>query len=107
MVQGAASAIRRSDRLRIMYVGKPLRRREDTKFLLGRGHFVDDIVFPEVRYLAFVYSPHAHARIRRIACDRARGIPGVLKIVTAEDWAAAGNGAPACVHPIPFSDRRP
>jgi carbon-monoxide dehydrogenase large subunit len=90
-----------------MYVGKPLRRREDIKFLLGRGQFVDDIVLPNTRYLAFVYSSHAHARIRRISAERARTIHGVIKVVAAEDWAVAGNGSPVCVHVMPFSDGRP
>src|SRR5712692_8521818 len=90
-----------------MYVGKPLRRREDVKFLTGRGHFVDDITLPDTAYVAFVRSTHAHARIRRISCEHARSLPGVLRVLTAQDWAAAGHGKIACLHPMPFSDGRP
>src|SRR3984893_13487848 len=90
-----------------MYVGKPLRRREDAKFLTGRGHYVDDITLPDTAYVAFVRSTHAHARIRRISCEHARSLPGVLRILTAQDWAAAGHGRIVCLHPMPFSDGRP
>ena len=90
-----------------MYVGQALRRREDVRFLAGDGKFVDDIAAPAGAALAFLRSPHAHARIRGIDTRRARAIPGVLRIVTAADWAAAGLGKLVCVHPMPFGDGRP
>ncbi|HXP29744.1 MAG TPA: xanthine dehydrogenase family protein molybdopterin-binding subunit [Stellaceae bacterium] len=90
-----------------MYVGQALRRREDVRFLAGDGKFVDDIAVPAGAALAFLRSPHAHARIRGIDTRRARAIPGVLIIVTAADWAAAGLGKLVCVHPMPFGDGRP
>ncbi|MGH9551259.1 MAG: xanthine dehydrogenase family protein molybdopterin-binding subunit, partial [Terriglobales bacterium] len=92
---------------KFMYVGKPLKRREDVKFLTGRGHYVDDLSFPDMAYIAFVRSPHAHARIRRIGTEAARALPGVLRVLTAQDWVAAGHGKIPCLHPMPFSDGRP
>ena len=90
-----------------MYVGQRLRRREDDKFLRGGGRFVDDIEPADAAHIAFVRSPHAHARIARIDTRTATGMPGVLRVLTAEDWREAGLGALTCVHPMPFSDGRP
>ena len=53
------------------YIGKPLRRREDARFIQGRGRYVDDIHLPGTAWCAFVRSPHAHARIRSIATQAA------------------------------------
>ncbi len=89
-----------------MYSGKPLRRREDVKFLTGRGSFVDDMLLPGTATLAFVRSPHAHARIVAIDTARAEAMPGVLRVLTAADWEVAGHGKLVCVHPMPFSDGR-
>jgi len=90
-----------------MYFGQPLRRREDVRFLTGAGHFVDDIRLPGMAYIAFARSPHAHALIRRISTEQAASMPGVLRVLTAADWVAAGLGKLVCVHPMPFSDGRP
>jgi aerobic carbon-monoxide dehydrogenase large subunit len=89
------------------YVGQPLRRREDVRFLRGRGQFVDDVAPPGTAWCAFVRSPHAHARIRKISTEAAARMPGVLLILTAEDWKRAGHGELTVVHPMPFSDGRP
>lgn len=90
-----------------MYVGKPLRRREDVRFLTGHGRYVDDVSFPDLAYLAFLRSPHAHARIRRIDAAGAQAMAGVLRVLTAADWASAGLGEIVLGHTIPFSDGRP
>jgi len=89
------------------YVGKPLRRREDVRFVQGRGRYVDDVVLPgAAAWCAFVRSPHAHARIRRLSTGAAAARPGVLLTVTAQDWANAGHGELTVVHPMPFGDGR-
>jgi aerobic carbon-monoxide dehydrogenase large subunit len=89
------------------YVGQPLRRREDVRFLRGKGQFVDDVAPPGTAWCAFVRSPHAHARIRKIATETAAAMPGVLRVLTAADWQRAGHGELTVVHPMPFSDGRP
>jgi aerobic carbon-monoxide dehydrogenase large subunit len=89
------------------YVGKPMRRREDVRFLRGKGQFVDDVTLPGTAWCAFVRSPHAHARIRNVALDAARNLPGVLLTLTADDWQRAGHGELTVVHPMPFGDGRP
>ena len=89
------------------YLGKPLRRREDIRFLRGRGQFVDDVAPPGTAWCAFVRSPHAHARIRGVSTKVAARMPSVLLTLTAEDWKRAGHGELTVVHPMPFSDGRP
>jgi len=89
------------------YVGQPLRRREDVRFLHGKGQFVDDVAPPGTAWCAFVRSPHAHARIRTLSTAAAAAMPGVLLTLTAADWKRAGHGELTVVHPMPFSDGRP
>src|ERR1700689_719729 len=89
------------------YVGQSLRRREDVRFLRGKGQFVDDVAPPGTAWCAFVRSPHGHARIRGISTKIAASMPGVLLTLTAEDWKRAGHGELTVVHPMPFSDGRP
>ena len=89
------------------YIGKSLRRDEDFRFLRGRGNYTDDIELPDAAHAAFVRSPHAHARIERIDTARATAMAGVLRVLTAEDWRAAGLGVLPCLSPVPFSDGRP
>lgn len=89
------------------YIGQALRRREDVRFIQGKGRYVDDIVLPGVAWCAFVRSPHAHARIRSLSTQAAAMRPGVLLTLTAEDWVKAGHGELTVVHPMSFTDGRP
>jgi len=89
------------------YIGRPLRRREDVRFVQGRGQYVDDILLPGTAWCVFVRTPHAHARIRAIDTETASRMPGVLLTLTAKDWDAAGHGELTVVHPMPFGDGRP
>jgi len=89
------------------HIGKPLRRREDIRFVQGKGRYVDDINLPGTAWCSFVRSPHAHARIRSITTEAASRMPGVLLTLTADDWDKAGHGELTVVHPMPFGDGRP
>ncbi len=89
------------------YIGQPLKRREDIRFLTGRARFVDDVSLQDTAHVVFLRSPHASALIRSISTQRADDMPGVLAVVTAADWKAAGLGTLICVHPMHFSDGRP
>src|SRR6478672_9565020 len=89
------------------YIGKPLRRREDARFVRGQGLYVDDVVLPRLVWCAFVRSPHAHARIISLSTRAAAARPGVLLTLTADDWDKAGHGELTVVHPMPFGDGRP
>lgn len=64
-----------------MYVGRPIRRTEDPRLLAGEGRYLDDLRTGPLHHVAFVRSPHARARIRRLDLARARGMPGVVAIL--------------------------
>ncbi|MEW6046169.1 MAG: molybdopterin cofactor-binding domain-containing protein, partial [Bacillota bacterium] len=65
--------------------GTAIRRREDPRLITGRATYTDDIRLPGMAFAAFLRSPHAHARIKRIDTARARELPGVLAVFTAQD----------------------
>src|SRR6266705_5004726 len=72
------------------YVGQPIPRLEDYRFLTGTGRYTDDIRVEGQLYCAFLRSPHAHARILRIGTERAARSPGVLAVLTGADYVADG-----------------
>ncbi len=89
------------------YIGVPVQRREDLRFLTGAGNYTDDLTLPQQTHAVFVRSPHAHARIRSIKLDRARAAAGVVGIFTGADVAAAKiNGLP-CGWLITGNDGKP
>ena len=63
-------------------IGASVHRVEDLRFLTGHGRYVDDIVLPRLAHVAFVPSPHAHARIVNIDTADALKIPSVLRVFT-------------------------
>ncbi len=73
-------------------IGQPVTRKEDRRFLTGQGRYVGDIDFPRQAYAGFVFSPHAHARIRAIDASAARALPGVLAVLTGAEWTTDGLG---------------
>ena len=73
-------------------IGQPVTRKEDARFLTGRGHYVADIDFVRQAHAVFVFSPHAHARIRSIDKAAAEQMPGVFAVLTGTDWEADGLG---------------
>src|SRR5207253_5084175 len=70
--------------------GKSIKRREDPRFITGRGTYVDDVKLPGMTYAAFVRSPHAHARIKAIDAARARKVPGVIAVYTSQEIKVGG-----------------
>jgi carbon-monoxide dehydrogenase large subunit len=70
--------------------GKSIKRREDPRFITGRGTYVDDVKLPGMTYAAFVRSPHAHAKIKAIDSARATKVPGVLAVYTGQDVRVGG-----------------
>lgn len=67
------------------YVGAPLDRREDLRFLTGRGTYVDDLALPGMLHMDVLRSPHAHAIVRAIDTSRARALPGVTAVFAGAD----------------------
>lgn len=82
-------------------IGASVLRREDARFLLGKGRFVSDMVFEGELHCAFVRSPHAHARIQRMDIAAAQHAPGVTAVFTGEDMAADKVGTMAPLWRIP------
>jgi len=71
-------------------IGQPLRRREDERFLTGRGRFGDDLNLPGQAVAYVLRSPYAHAEIAAIDVGAAAAAPGVLAVLTAGDYLADG-----------------
>ena len=69
------------------YVGASVRRKEDPRLITGSSIYVDDLRLADAVHVAFVRSPHAHARIVRIDTSAAAAMPGVLTVMTAADLA--------------------
>lgn len=83
-------------------IGQPVPRKEDPRFLTGRGRFVDDIELPRIAHGYVVRSPHANARIKSIDIKAAQAAPGVLAVLTGEDYAADKLGDIHCHFPVPL-----
>jgi len=87
-------------------IGKPVRRREDARFLTGAGKYADDMNLPGQACAYVVRSPHAHARIASIDVGSAVGAPGVLSVLTGSD--AAEDGLQPIPHrPVPPNPSEP
>jgi carbon-monoxide dehydrogenase large subunit len=81
-------------------LGAPIKRREDRRFITGRGRYLDDIKLPGMVHLAILRSPYAHAKIRGVDTSAAKAMPGVLAVFTGADipynplpmaWPAGGS----------------
>lgn len=79
----------------VRYFGARVDRLEDPGLLTGRGRFVDDLPVAGLVHAAFVRSPLAHARIRSIDATAARGMPGVIAVLTLADLDPAERMLPA------------
>jgi carbon-monoxide dehydrogenase large subunit len=77
-------------------IGAPVRRREDQRFITGKGRYVADISRAGQTHAFFVRSPHAHAEIKRIDAAAAAALPGVLAVITGQDLVAAKIGNLVC-----------
>jgi aerobic carbon-monoxide dehydrogenase large subunit len=68
-------------------MGHSVKRKEDARFIRGRGTYVDDVELPGMLYLDIVRSPFAHALIKKIDSAKALAVPGVLAVITGQDLA--------------------
>ena len=66
-------------------VGVAMKRKEDPRFLQGKGHYVDDISLPGMLYLSLVRSPYPHAEIKSIDISEAMKVPGVKAVQQAAE----------------------
>jgi len=70
-------------------IGQSVKRKEDARFVRGKGNYVDDVKLPGMLYLDIVRSPYAHATIRYINIEKALKVPGVLAVIRGKDLEAA------------------
>ncbi len=62
-------------------IGARVARKEDKRFLTGKGRYVDDMKVPGMKFAVFVRSPHAHAKITNIDLSAAKAMPGVIDVL--------------------------
>lgn len=80
-------------------LGKPVARVEDRRLVTGRGQYTSDVSVPHQTHAVMLRSDRAHARITRIDTTAARTAPGVLAVLTGEDYAREGFGNTRCRFP--------
>ena len=83
------------------FVGQPVRRVEDPRFLQGKGNYVSNISLPHMVHLAIKRSPYGHARIKKIDTRKAKALPGVVAVFTGKDLVDGGCGALPCGWNVP------
>src|SRR5438128_3420920 len=65
-------------------IGESIKRKEDGRFLRGKGNYIDDFTLAGMLHMAILRSPHAHARIKSVDTNAAAAKPGVIAVVTGE-----------------------
>jgi carbon-monoxide dehydrogenase large subunit len=88
-------------------IGAAIPRKEDHRFITGKGRYVDDINRPGQAYAFFLRSPHAHAKINSIETSAAKNAPGVVEIYIGDDVAADKVGGLICGWLIHSKDGSP
>src|SRR3954449_1005469 len=88
-------------------VGQPVRRFEDQTLITGKGRYTDDIHFDKAAQAYVLRARVAHANIRSIDTTAARGMPGVLLVLTGDDIKADGLGDVPCHAPLNNKDGSP
>ncbi|MCZ8314442.1 xanthine dehydrogenase family protein molybdopterin-binding subunit [Phreatobacter sp.] len=88
-------------------IGAAVRRKEDHRFITGKGQYTDDINRPGQTHAYFLRSPHAHANLKKIDLSKAKAMPGVVAIYTGDDVAADKIGGLICGWMIHSKDGTP
>ena len=89
------------------FIGQPIKRKEDARFLTGSGSYTDDVSVVGQTYAVFVRSPHAHATLRTISTANAKAAAGVVGVFTGDDLAADKVGGLPCGWLITDVDGQP
>ena len=95
--EGVSAKVETSSEVRITTpekvcgMGHRMKRKEDPRFIQGKGNYVDDVKLPGMLYMDIVRSPYAHARILKIDSSEALAMDGVVAVITGEDLKAAGD----------------
>jgi len=88
-------------------IGAAVRRKEDFRFITGKGQYTDDITRPGETHAHFLRSPHARAKIKSIDAHAAKGMPGVLAVLTGAELAGDKIGGLICGWMIHSKDGSP
>src|SRR5690348_9400327 len=88
-------------------IGAAVRRKEDIRFITGKGQYTDDVVRPGETRAVFVRSPHAHAKIKNIDVTAAAAMPGVVAVLSGAELAADKIGNLICGWMIHSKDGSP
>jgi len=88
-------------------IGAAVRRKEDFRFITGKGQYTDDVVRPGETRAVFVRSPHARAKIKSIDASEAKKMPGVVAVLTGAELAADKVGNLICGWMITSKDGSP
>jgi len=83
------------------FIGSPIERREDLRFLRGRGQYVDDLARKDTLHAAILRSSVAHGRIREIDASAATKLPGVHSVITAKNIGNRVPRVPMRLQPLP------
>ncbi len=86
------------------YIGSPVERIEDLRFLRGRGQFVGDLHRENMLHAAILRSPVAHGRVTAVDASAALAIAGVRAVITAKDIGAVPR-IPLRLLPLPGTER--
>jgi len=87
--------------MRTAFVGQPIERLEDFRFVRGRGQYVDDLARNDMLHAAILRSAVAHGRVRAIDVSRAKKVPGVHAVITAADLGDSIPLVPMRLQPMP------
>lgn len=82
------------------YVGQSVKRNEDPRLLTGNSTFIDDIDLPGMLHVAIKRSDFAHAKINKLDVEKAKALPGVVAVYTADDLGDYWKPGPLQVPPL-------
>lgn len=88
-------------------IGARVTRKEDKRFLTGKGRYTDDMVVPGMKFAYFVRSPYAHAKIKGVDASAAKAMPGVIDVLDGKQLLADGIGNLICGWMIHSKDGTP
>ena len=88
-------------------IGARVARKEDKRFITGKGRYTDDMVVPGMKHAHFVRSPHAHAKIKSIDTSAAEKMPGVIGVLNGAQLAEDAIGNIICGWMIHSKDGSP
>ena len=88
-------------------IGARVLRKEDQRFITGKGHYTDDFKMAGMHYAAFVRSPHAHAKIKKIGKSKAEKRAGVVAVLDGKQLTGDGIGNIICGWMIHSKDGSP